>query len=407
MIIMVNKIIWGLKFIKIRDLFAPFIFLVLLPASIIYKLYLKIFKKEIWIVSEAKTTARDNGFHFYKYIREKHNNINCYYVMDKHCKDYNKVKKYGNIIQFGSLKHWLYYMSAKYIISNQKGDNPNTIFWYFMHVVLGLFKKRIFLQHGILLNDCKWLYYKETKFKLFICGAKDEYNDVLKRYGYPTKNVVYTGLARFDNLHNKKSDVKRVLIMPTWRNWLGKDFNKLNKVTNFKDTIYYKKWYSLLNNKKLINYIEKNNVIIEFYPHINMQKYLNNFNVKTPNIRILDTSYDIQETLIRNSLMITDYSSVSVDFAYMRKPIIYYQFDEKEFRQKQYTEGYFNYRNNGFGDVCSQEEETVNKIIYYISNKYKIEKKYKDRMINFYELYDDNNCKRIYEAILDLDRENL
>ncbi len=402
---MMNKLLWGLKYIKLKDIIAPLVFIIILPISLIFKIIIKIKGKKIWLISEAKTTARDNGYHFFKYVRENHKEIDCFYVIDKKCNDYNKVKKYGNIIQFGSLKHWLYYMASDYNISNQKGDNPNTIFWYFIHVILGLYKKRVFLQHGILLNDCKWLYYKETKFKLFICGAKKEYEDVIKKYGYPSSNVVYTGLARFDNLHNKKNNIKRILIMPTWRNWLGKDFNKFNKVRNFKETDYYKKWNSLLNNKNLINYIESNDIIIEFYPHINMQKYIEYFKVTSSNVKILDASNDIQETLIRNSLMITDYSSVSVDFAYMRKPLIYYQFDIKDFRKLQYTEGYFSYKNDGFGEVFTQEEDVVNKIIYYIEKKYEIEDIYKKRMIDFYQLYDQNNCKRIYEAIININKE--
>ena len=402
---MSNKIRWALQYIKIQDFLAPFIFLLLLPLSFIFKIYLKIMKKRLWLISEAKSTARDNGYHFFKYMKENHSEIDCYYAIDKKSKDYNKVKKYKDIVNFGSIKHWLYYMSSEYIISNQKGDNPNTIFWYFIHVILGLYKKRIFLQHGVLLNDCKWLYYKETKFKLFICGAKKEYDDVLKNYGYPAKNVVYTGLARFDNLHNVSSNPKRVLIMPTWRNWLGKNFNKFNQIKDFENTKYFKSWNSILNNKELIKYIEKNDILIDFYPHINMQKYINYFSVGSKNINILDTSNDIQSILIRDSLMITDYSSVSVDFAYMRKPLIYYQFDIKDFREKQYEEGYFNYKNDGFGDVIINEKELIDKIIYYIENKYKVEKKYIKNMVDFYPLYDSNNCERIFNAIININKE--
>ena len=36
--------------------------------------------------------------------------------------------------------------------------------------------------------------------------------------------------------------------------------------------------------------------------------------------------------------MITDYSSVAIDFAYMKKPTLYYQFDEEKFRRGQYAQ---------------------------------------------------------------------
>ena len=48
--------------------------------------------------------------------------------------------------------------------------------------------------------------------------------------------------------------------MPTWRNWLGRETNFLEKKENFIDSEYYKKWNSLLNNKELIEYIEEENI---------------------------------------------------------------------------------------------------------------------------------------------------
>ena len=56
--------------------------------------------------------------------------------------------------------------------------------------------KSIFLQHGITLSNAKWLYYKNTKKRLFICGAKPEYEYIKKQFGYPEENLKYLGFAR-------------------------------------------------------------------------------------------------------------------------------------------------------------------------------------------------------------------
>ena len=69
--------------------------------------------------------------------------------------------------------------------------------------------------------------------------------------------------------------------------------------------------------------------------------------------------YDVQDLLIRSSVLVTDYSSVFFDFAYMGKPVIYYQFDEDEFRKNHYQEGYFSYREHGFGRVLKYENERL------------------------------------------------
>ena len=128
---------------------------------------------------ESEMTARDNGYNFFIFLNNKHPEINSYYVINKTCNDYEKVKKYKNVINYGTFKHWLYYMSAYRNISNNKNANPNNLVFYIVHIFLNLYNNRVFLQHGITKDNSPWLYYKNTKFKYFICGAKREYQSGL------------------------------------------------------------------------------------------------------------------------------------------------------------------------------------------------------------------------------------
>lgn len=393
-----KKIIDSLKYIHLKDLLSPFIFIFILPFALIFRLFNKIRKKELWLICESGNTARDNGYHFFKYVRENYPNDYCFYVIDKNCCDYQKVKKYGNIIQFKSFKHWLYYLSAKYNISNQKNGNPNQVFFYFIHVSLGLYKNRVFLQHGITKDNSLWLYYKNTKFKYFICGAKKEYDYIKEKFGYPDGNVIYTGFPRFDNLYNNNVNKKQILIMPTWRNWLGREMNSFGQQFSFLNTDYFKNWNGLLTDSEFIKYIEDNNYIVYFYPHLNMQKFLNSFRTDSSNIKILDNSlYDIQDLLKDSQLLITDYSSVYMDFAYMKKPIIYFQFDYEEYRKKQYQEGYFDYYRDGFGPVVSNKEELIEST--KVSMKIGLEDKYLKRINNFFENFSPDSSSKIYQIL--------
>ena len=96
-----------------------------------------------------------------------------------------------------------------------------------------------------------------------------------------------------------------------------------------------------------------------------------------------------------SSLLITDYSSVFFDFAYLKKPVIYFQSNEYH-----YTEGYFDYETMGFGDVISSNECLIDKIKFYLSVNCKMEEKYQERVDKFYKYFDKNNSKRVYEWIL-------
>ena len=394
---MLKKIKESIKYIKLYDILSIFIFIFMLIPSFIFRIINKIKRRNLLLVTEDGKTARDNGYHFYKYIRTNHPNDYCFYVIDKKSDGYNKVKEYGNIIQYKSLKHWLYYMSAKYNISNQKYGNPNTTLFYFIHVVLGLYRNRVFLQHGITKDDSPWLYYKNTKFKYFICGAKREYEYIKEKFGYPDGNVIYTGFARFDNLYNNDIKNNQILIMPTWRNWLGRETNAFGQKIIFQETDYFKYWNKVLTNKELIDYIEKNNYEILFYPHMNMQKYLSSFSIKSSKIKLLSMNYDIQKALKEAAIMITDYSSVYMDFAYMEKPIIYYQFDYDIYRKKQLQQGYFDYKKNGFGPVCYDDIQLCDELIKIINNGLNV--KYKKRMKDFFEIKDKKNCERIYKVL--------
>ena len=269
--------------------------------------------------------------------------------------------------------------------------------FYVIHVVLGLYNNRVFLQHGITKDDADWLYYNKCKFRYFICGAKREYEFIKNKFGYPEGNVIYTGFARFDNLYNNNVNDKQILVMPTWRNWLGRETNALGEKIVFKDTDYFKNWESFLNDGKFIDFIEKENITILFYPHINMQKYIDEFNFKSKNIIVCKTDVDIQKILKESSIMITDYSSVYMDFAYMKKPVIYYQFDYEEYRKKQYKDGYYDYNIDGFGPVATNSDELLNVFVNNYNNG--LDEKYYLRMNSFFEIRDQNNCKRIYDYL--------
>ena len=391
---MFSKFIKSIKFIKLNDIFAIFIFILMILPSLIYKIYLKIINKKIWLICEDPNEARDNGYHLFKYIRTNYKDDNVYYVINKKSEDYKKIEKYGNIISFGSIKHWLYYLCSDLNISTHKYGNPNPPLFYVLQVSGLLRNKRIFLQHGITMNNVSFVNYKNSKFRLFICAAKREYEFVKENFGYPEGYVKLLGFSRFDNLYNNKVNKKQVVIMPTWRSYISK--NNLN----FLETDYYKSYFSLINNKELINYIEENKIKVYFYLHRNMQKYEDYFTSTSKNIIVVkNNQIDIQKLLKDSALLVTDYSSVSLDFAYMSKPLIYYQFDREEFEKNHLDNGYFSYSDDGFGPVIYKETDLVKKICNYINNDYDIEKKYQKRCDNFFELRDQNNNERIYEEL--------
>lgn len=348
-----------------------------------------IFPQEHWVICERGTDARDNGYWFYKYMKAKHPEQKLYYIIDPLSADYVKVKE--DAVDFGTLKSYWILASAKKQISTHYGSGlPVDSVKFFR--LCGMSDNFYFLQHGVIMNNLVNLYRNNAPMALFACGAKPEYDYVLKNYGHSDQVIRYTGLARFDQLHNVQSK-KQILVMPTWRIYL-------RSRESFMKSDYFAHWQSFLNNRKLIEQLEMENMDLIFYVHYEMQKYLECFTSGSDHIVLAKfEDYDVQTLLKESAVLVTDYSSVFFDFAYMRKPILYYQFDEELFFDKHYKRGYFDYHQMGFGDVSVREDEAVECLLRICGRNMQIEPHYLQRIACFFPLYDTNNCQRIYECI--------
>lgn len=352
--------------------------------------------KEIYIVCERGTDARDNGYHLFKYIVENHPEKNVYYIIDKRSADYPKVARLGKVIHYRSWKHVLFFVASRIKISSHyMGYAPGMPYRFQkLQRYLRLPGKYVFLQHGITQNDLIGLYAERAHIDLFVCGARPEYEFVSSRFGHPQGVVRYTGLARYDNLHGHPTK-REILIMPTWRKYLS----GMNK-DEFTRSEYFSAWSGLLNDSRLTSLLRENEIKLIFYPHYEMQKFVNCFSSDDENVIIADfNKYDVQQLLIDAKLLITDYSSVFFDFAYMKKPCICYQFDKKDFYSQHYKKGYFDYSENGFGDVPLTFDELLESINRIVKADFEPDAIYVKRMEEFFELHDNMNCKRIYEAI--------
>jgi len=359
--------------------------------------------KDVWLISDTGTEANDNGYHFFKYLNENHKEVNSIFIISKDKPlHYNKVKDIGKIVEYGSAMHKIYFFLAHIYIS------PHPFFlqpWSYK-LYKKLFdrknkQKMVFLQHGIIKDDMSNLLSKDkTLFDLFITSTEKEYKSIANTYDYKYKDneVVLTGLARYDNLLNFETK-RQILVMPSWRNnfvrlglakdiWITED--------DFIKTNYYKHWQSLIASKKLMQILDDNRIELLFYPHYKLQRYIHLFNAPNDIVKILSTeSSDVQTLLKESKLLITDFSSIYFDFAYMKKPLIYYMFDTPH-----YNKGYFDYSRDGFGDIIKNEDKLIDKIEFYINNSFTMEDKYINRVDDNFTFRDTNNSERIYNAII-------
>ena len=123
------------------------------------------------------------------------------------------------------------------------------------------------------------------------------------------------------------------------------------------------------------------------------EKFIDFINI--PEQITLSTQDSYQKLFNDSSILVTDYSSVFFDFAYLKKPVIYYQPDE----DYHYDESYFDFETMGFGDVIKDEDDLIGKINEFMHNGSQMDDKYCERVDNFFKYTDQNNCQRVYKWI--------
>ena len=356
--------------------------------------------RDVWAVSERKKEARDNGYHFFKYMTAEHPEQKCIYAIDKKCNDYTKVKDLGETVQFGSVRHWILYFTCRYLISSQ-AFKPNG---YVCAVIerAGLFKPdHIFLQHGITINRAEFLMASNRRAKYFIAGAEPEYRFMKEEFGYPEGTIQYTGFPRFDALHEQAPDNNRIFVMPTWRKWLKwRSESHEDAGADMKSSEYITMWKRFFDSPKLKEIVERNNLEIVFYPHPNMSGIIDPESIVPSFVSIADIEdADIQGLMKSSKMLITDYSSVFFDMVYMKRPVIFYQFDIEKLRKYHYAQGWFDYRATGFGKSVPDPDGVVDELERIVEADFRVDSCYEEEHRRTFPYYDSLNSKRVYDLL--------
>lgn len=386
--------------------------------ALMLKMKCRLTGKKIWLISDREQTAGDNGEAFFKYLKKNApKNVIPYFVIDESSKEYNRMKKFGKVIPLYSQKNLIYTLAAHRIIGSNALEFTFNPFSGNRKYVCDLMKaKFVFLQHGITLNDVSsWLSKTNKNIHLFITSAKRERASIIKgHYGYTGNQVALTGFARYDVLMDMKEKIqkrKKILIAPTWRKPIEKlpfaeqadqykEYDTAKYRLGFKETTFYKFFNLLIHNDRLLNALRQYDYEAEFVLHPTMNGQWRDFE-ENDQVHIHKGPLEYAKAFAESSILLTDYSSVFFDFAYLRRPVVYTQFDIDQFYKDQvYDQGYFDFNEDGFGPVCTDLDTTVDALIAIMKRDGELEDKYRSRIDGFYAYEDDRNCERILKAII-------
>lgn len=363
-----------------------------------------------WLFIDRDTQADDNAEHLYRFIKLNHQEKNTWFILRKESHDWARLEKEGfRLIPFGSLSHKMALLNAQELISSH-ADHYITNYLDKKKYFDLIHWNYTFLQHGVTKDDLSHWFNTKT-FTNLITSTPAEFTSLCiaeNSYKFTPKEVALTGFPRHDRLLNLnwKGAKKRILIMPTWReNLVGKALGNTNNRginSDFTRSIFHKNWNDLIASPKLKQLSDEYGYELIFFPHVNIQPYINVFD--TENVKVLThhSLTSIQELFASSEILITDYSSVAFEMAYLERSVLYFHFDENIFVDGSHftKKGYFDYETDGFGPIFKSSEEILEFLVRRLRFGDAENTIYKSRMKNTFPFRDGHCCQRVYNRIL-------
>ncbi len=375
-------------------------------------------RKKIWLLLDKLYKGGDSAEYLYRYSAGFNDGITKYYLINKDTSDYKMLKRDGfKPLVNGTLLHKLVFFNADIVmITNSHAFPFNGYVKEESKYIRGLCNfGTMCLQHGLSVQKCAIAQRRIIdNTVMYFLATKAEYDNLSKpAYGYKDFDILkITGIGRYDGLIN--NDQKQILLSPTWRMYnampvAGSEGEQRRYNPEFKNTVYYEIYNSLINNEKLISAAKKNGYKIKYLLHPILSAQAEDF---TPGegVEVIPSVGDLsyEKILTESSLMVTDYSGVQFDFAYMRKPVLYFLPEELP---AHYEDGAFFCETMGFGEICKTIDALVDTICDYMEHDCAMKDEYRKRADDFYEYSDHNNCERIYKEALKfqqgIDRDKL
>ncbi len=305
--------------------------------------------KKIWVFGSRFNKFSDNTKYFYinNLEQAKKDDIRFIWIShDKHVLD--KIKRLGGeSYSKRSLKGLFFGLLAKYKFVNCWGDDIG-----FKHTANG---KLINFWHGLPLKSIEYdivsgpqsrpymSFLAKMRYRITLLRKNDivfnssEYFESKIKSSLRPKKLYNLGSPRLDILKQNKNDIKKYLKKYNF----DQTRKFIDEIENYKNVYIYmptfrdtgKSWIQELHNYflKINNFLKDTNSCMIFKLHQNDQT-LRSIALAYSNIIICDLD-DAYPILPFTDCLISDYSSIIFDYMILKKPIILFPFDKKDYIQ--------------------------------------------------------------------------
>lgn len=347
----------------------------------------------------------DNSKYLFEYMREKNNFNSILFTPYKSLYRELNTKFPGEVVYAWSLKGFSLFLRTKHVILSY-GISAAAFKPYYLHEKC---KNIIYLGHGtpmkkMALQTPPWRKYakhKQLQKYSYMAGCSP-LEQIIHAAGFniDMNDVWVSGLPRNDYLlqdinlspsllvANPFLDRKIILYAPTWRE------------EGYK-TLFFP--FEDFDAKRLSNFLEKEDAYILVRGHKedikrkSVEKTHDFFSIDRVIKADQDRFPDVYQLLPYVDILVTDYSSLWIDYLLLDRPIIYLPYDLDEY--KQYKGFFIDFEENTPGAKSSTQKEFITHLQRYFEQP-QTHAKWRKKIRDMYHTYQDaESCERVFQEI--------
>jgi CDP-glycerol glycerophosphotransferase (TagB/SpsB family) len=358
--------------------------------------------KTVWLYND-RLDGTDNAFFQFRHDVKKRDGKARYYVCDRALRKGFSPGQRRRTLRFGSLRHKFLWLRAAKILTSFSTPSLFCPFgaarkWYDD----GIDSEVIYLQHGILHAVLPHLYQRQkVPFDRVVISTDFEKRIFTHDYGYRNEDLLFTGAPRYDLLTAAPAPrpVRHILLAPSWRmHLIGELRDNKRKLDDdaFLDSVFFAQTDAFLKSPRLAAFLEKYDLRLTLQSHPIFKPYDHHFTPGSPRVTVgsdLPTdAYDV---------MMTDYSSIALDFVYLARPILYFVPDYDLF-QNGVTHNYNKLHiplEDAFGPLARDGDALLDALETLAAADFAVAPPYKDRMAAFFPVRNAAHREALYRAL--------
>jgi hypothetical protein len=371
--------------------------------------------RDAWAIADRDVDADDSGEHFYRWLKRHHPEVNAWYLLERSSPDWARLEAEGVRLMAPGILRKCLLLNARHVVATHthpaSGGFDASLYgdwmrWRFTYV-----------PHGVNMNDLShWL--NTQAIDCLAAGSPPEHAYQAgdeSGYRYTTRETVYTGLPRHDELVRVAATVpdserKLVLFMPTWRSSLFDEralaSTPAQRIAIAERSEFVVNWRQVLNHPGLRELARQQGLQLGFFAHTNLVPVLQALKLP-PEFRVFRTGVDrFQPVIASTAAFVTDYTSVAFELAQLRRAIFYFQPDRERFYggDHNWRPGYFDYDRDAFGPVARSTDELVAELLRSAQTAFRPDPVFVARMQHALPDADGGASERVYQAIRRMER---